>query len=225
MASAPIVIGLTGGIASGKSAVAARLRQRGAAVLDADQLARHVVEPGQPALADIAARFGPGVLTEEGRLDRKKLGAVVFADPSARKDLERITHPRIAAAGQARIAEHAAAGARVVFYEAPLLVENGAYRGLDALIVVAASPQAQEERTMARDGATLQEARARIAAQLPLEQKVAVATWVVDNSGDAAALDAKVDELVAAIEARYGATIAAPGAAPTAATRAPATRP
>ncbi len=204
MASAPILIGLTGGIASGKSAVAARLRQRGAAVIDADQLAREVVEPGQPALADIAARFGAGVLTEDGHLDRKKLGAVVFADASARKDLERITHPRIAAAGQAKIAAHAAAGARIVFYEAPVIIENGAYRAMHALIVVATSPEVQEQRAMARDQATREEARARIAAQLPLAKKLEVATWVVDNSGDQAALDEQVAALVQKIEARYG---------------------
>lgn len=214
MASTAIVIGLTGGIASGKSAVAARLRQRGAPVIDADQLARQVVEPGQPALADIVARFGADVLTADGQLDRKKLGAIVFADPQARRDLERITHPRIAAAGQAAIASAAAAGAPVVFYEAPLLVENGLHRAMNALVVVAVPAEVQVTRLRARDRSTEEEARARIAAQLPLEQKLAVATWVIDNGGDAAALDLEVARVVSEIEARFGAKLGAP-ASPT----------
>jgi dephospho-CoA kinase len=210
VASTAIVIGLTGGIASGKSAVATLLRQRGAAVIDADQLARQVVEPGQPALADIAARFGAEMLTASGQLDRKKLAAVVFADRQARLDLEGITHPRIAAAGQAEIARCVAAGAAIVFYEAPLIVENGLHRAMNALIVVAVAPEVQVQRLMARDRSTEGAARARIAAQLPLEQKLAVATWVIDNSGDEAALDAEVARLVAAIEARFGAEVASP---------------
>jgi dephospho-CoA kinase len=212
MASAVYTVGLTGGIASGKSAVAAELRRRGAAVIDADQLARQVVEPGQPALAEIAARFGAEVLTDRGELDRKRLGAIVFADLEARRALERITHPRIAAAGQEEIRRRAAAGARVVFYEAPLIVENGLHRGLDALIVVAVDRAVQKQRLMARDGATAEAAEARIAAQLPLEQKLAVATWVIDNSGGPEALPAEVARVVAELEARVGGSIAAPAA-------------
>src|SRR5690606_24117615 len=117
------VIGLTGGIASGKSAVAKLLVERGAAVIDADVLARKVVEPGQPALAELVARFGPAILTPDGKLDRKRLGAIAFSDEAARRDLNAITHPRIAAASAQAIAEHADAGAKVVFYEAALLVE------------------------------------------------------------------------------------------------------
>lgn len=211
VASPAIVIGLTGGIASGKSAVAARLRQRGAAVIDADELARLVVAPGQPALAEIAARFGAEMIDGDGSLDRKRLGAVVFADPAARKDLERITHPRIAAAGQAEIARHAAAGARVVFYEAPLIVENGLYRAMAALIVVAVPPEVQLARLMGRDGSSEEAARARIAAQLPLAKKLEVATWVIENSGDVAALDGEVDRVAAAIKARFGVAIQASG--------------
>jgi dephospho-CoA kinase len=134
------VIGLTGGIASGKSAVAQMLRDRGAAVVDADALARQVVEPGQPALAELAARFGSEILDPDGRLDRKKLAAVAFTDAEARADLNRITHPRIAAAGQAEIQRLHAAGAPVVFYEAALLVENRAHQWLDGLIVVSTPP-------------------------------------------------------------------------------------
>jgi dephospho-CoA kinase len=198
------VIGLTGGIASGKSAVAKLLVERGAAVIDADQIARQVVEPGQPALAELVARFGAAILTAEGKLDRKRLGAIAFADEAARRDLGRITHPRIAAASAQAIAEWSDAGANVVFYEAALLVENRTHTGLSALVVVSAPPELQEERVMARDGLTLEEARARIAAQLPLAEKVKVATWVVENHGDRDALALEVDRVVREIEAKYG---------------------
>src|SRR5690349_23389950 len=124
---------------------------RGAAVIDADQLARQVVEPGQPALAELVARFGAAILTPDGRLDRKRLAAIAFADPAARADLGRITHPRIAAASHQAIAAWADAGANVVFYEAALLVENRAYSQLAGLIVVAASPEVQLARLCARD--------------------------------------------------------------------------
>ncbi len=202
------VLGLTGGIASGKSAVAALLRARGAAVVDADQLARAVVMPGQPALTELLVRFGPDILAPDGTLDRKALGARVFADPAARRDLERITHPRIAAAAQAAIAAHASAGAPVVFYEAALLIENGVHRGLDGTIVVAAPPAIQATRLAARDGLDDAAVTARLAAQLPLAEKVAVATWVIDNDGDRAALAAAVDRLWHTLEERFGAVIA-----------------
>lgn len=198
------VIGLTGGIASGKSTVARLLVARGAAVVDADQIARAIVEPGQPALAELVARFGPGILTAERRLDRPRLAAVAFADPAARADLGRITHPRIATASGAAIATWAAAGARVVFYEAALLVENRAHGGLAGLIVVAASPDEQERRTVARDGVEVAEARARIAAQLPLADKLAVATWVIHNNAGEAELEREVDRVVGELEATYG---------------------
>jgi dephospho-CoA kinase len=198
------VIGLTGGIASGKSTVARLLARRGAAVVDADLLARQVVEPGQPALAELVARFGPTILRPEGTLDRKRLGAIAFADPAARADLGRITHPRIAAASAAAIATWADAGASVVFYEAALLVENRTHLGLAGLIVVAAAPETQLARLVARDGLAPEEATARIVAQAPLSDKLAAATWVVRNDGDEAALAAEVDGVIATIEATYG---------------------
>jgi len=198
------VIGLTGGIASGKSTVSRMLAERGAAIVDADLLARQVVEPGQPALTELVARFGTAILTPDGRLDRKRLGAIAFSDPGARGDLGRITHPRIAAASAAAIATWADAGANVVFYEAALLVENRAHAGLAGLIVVAASPEVQQARVMARDGLTAEEARARIAAQAPLADKLAAATWVIQNDGDPAALAREVDRVVAEIEAKHG---------------------
>lgn len=198
------VIGLTGGIASGKSAVAKLLLERGAAVIDADQLARQVVEPGQPALAELVARFGAAILTADGQLDRKRLGAIAFADEAARRDLGRITHPRIAAASAQAIADWSDAGANVVFYEAALLVENRAYSAMEGLVVVSAPAELQETRVMARDGLTLEEARARIAAQLPLAEKIKVATWVIENSGDRDVLAREVERVVADIEAKYG---------------------
>jgi len=203
------IIGLTGGIASGKSAVADALRARGAAIVDADLVARQVVEPGQPALADLVARFGSQILGADGRLDRKALGERVFADPAARADLNRITHPRIAAASQAEIARHVQHGAPVVFYEAALLVENRAHEWLDAVIVVAAPPDVQKVRLMARDGLDEAAALARLAAQLPLEDKLKVATWVIDNHGDRVALAAQIDALWRDLAARYGAVVAA----------------
>jgi dephospho-CoA kinase len=189
------VIGLTGGIASGKSTVAGMLRELGAPIIDADVLARQVVEPGQPAYEDIVREFGPQVLAADGTIDRKRLGERVFGDAAARARLNAITHPRIGAAGQAQIAHFSAAGAPVVIYEAALIVENGIHRALDGLIVVSASPEVQLERTMRRDGLDEAAARARLAAQLPLADKLAVATEVVDNSGTPAETRAQVAAL------------------------------
>src|SRR5690606_19227693 len=144
-------------------------------------------EPGQPALAELVARFGAAILTPEGQLDRKRLGAIAFSDPAARADLGRITHPRIAAASAAASATWADAGANVVFYEAALLVENRADTGLDGLLVVAVTPEVQQARLIERDGLSPDEAAARIAAQAPLAAKLAAATWVIENEGDLAA--------------------------------------
>ncbi|MGE0398745.1 MAG: dephospho-CoA kinase [Kofleriaceae bacterium] len=198
------MIGLTGGIASGKSTVAKMLAERGAAIVDADLLARQVVEPGQPALAELVARFGTQILTAEGTLDRKRLGAIAFSDAQARADLGRITHPRIAAASAAAIATWADAGANVVFYEAALLVENRAHLALEALVVVSVTPDIQRERLVVRDGLTRDEANARISSQAPLADKIAVATWVIENHGDQEELAREVDRVVKLIEERFG---------------------
>jgi dephospho-CoA kinase len=176
------VIGLTGGIASGKSTVARMLAELGAAVIDADQVARDVVRPGQPALDAIVAAFGAEALTPAGELDRKGLAARVFADPEARRRLERITHPRIAEETARRVAELGARGVEVVVYEASLLVEGGMHTGLDGLIVVAASAEVQRRRMQERDDLTPEEAQRRLAAQAPLRDKVAVADYVIDGS-------------------------------------------
>lgn len=199
------VIGLTGGIASGKSTVAALLRAQGIPVVDADAVARTVVEPGQPAYEDIVREFGRDVLGADGTIDRKRLGERVFSDEARRRVLNTITHPRIAAASQAEIAAHVARGAPIVFYEAPLIVENGLQRALDGLVVVAVPPEVQVRRTMERDGLGEAAARARLASQLPLAAKIAVATHVIDNSGSLAATRAQVDELIEKLGAPGGA--------------------
>ena len=194
------VYGLTGGIGSGKSTVAGLLRSRGHPVVDADALAREVVAPGSEGLAEIVARFGGGLVDREGQLDRPAMAALVFGDPQARAALEAITHPRIAALAQARLREAAAQGAPMAFYEAALLVERGLQGQLDGLIVVALSPEEQLRRVMARDGATHAEAQARVDAQLPLTKKVAVADYLIDNSGALEATAAQVDELLRRLE-------------------------
>jgi dephospho-CoA kinase len=193
---------LTGGIASGKSTVAAVLRELGAPIVDADQLARDVVEPGTPALADIAARFGPEVLDGGGRLDRKRLGERVFADPTARAALNAITHPRIAEASRAGMAELRAQGHPVAVYEAALLVENQIHRGLDGLMVVSVPEELQIERLCRRDQIDADAARARLAAQLPLADKVAAADWVVDNGGSLDETRVQVERIWREVQAR-----------------------
>ncbi|MEK6608380.1 MAG: dephospho-CoA kinase, partial [Myxococcota bacterium] len=176
-------IGLTGGIASGKSAVARLVREHGVPVIDADALARIVVMPGQPALAEIRKAFGDAVIDAQGCLDRGRLGKIVFGDAEARRRLETITHPRIAEEARWRIAELAARGEPVAVYEAALLVESGLHRALDGLIVVRASDATQLRRLRERDGLDEAQARLRLAAQLPLAEKIAAADYVVDNDG------------------------------------------
>lgn len=176
------LIGLTGGIASGKSTVAAELSRHGASVIDADALAREVVEPGQPALEEIAARFGSDVITAEGQLDRTGLGSIVFADPDARRDLERITHPRVRDLMQRRIAAALAADADLIVAEVPLLFETHSEALYEGVMLAYAPADVQLARLMARDGIDEAAARQRLAAQLPIEEKRARATWVIDNS-------------------------------------------
>ncbi len=176
------VVGLTGGIASGKSTVSAMFRALGAQVIDADQVARDVVEPGTPGLAELARRF-PGVVDASGRLDRAALGRRVFADPAERRALEAILHPRIREKVARRTAELAAAGVPVVLYDAALLIENGLHRGMDGVIVVWVPEDVQRARLAARDGLDEAAIDARLAAQMPLADKRAHATWVVDNGG------------------------------------------
>ena len=175
------VIGLTGGIASGKSTVANLLRELGVAVVDADQLAREVVAAGTDGLAEIVHEFGEGVLTAAGELDREKMGKLVFGDAAARARLNAITHPRIATLSIARLAEKMATATPYVVYEVPLLVESGLHKSMAATVVVAAEPDTQLTRITERDGLDRKQAQARIDAQFPLDKKVAIADYVIQN--------------------------------------------
>ncbi len=175
------VYGLTGGIASGKSTVAKALKALGATVVDADELARIVVEPGRPAYDAIRLRW-PQAIGPGGVLDRKKLGDIVFGDAAQRAELNAITHPRIAEEGAHRLEEAKARGESVAFYEAALLVEGGLAEAFDGLIVVTVPEEVQVARLRSRDDIGDAPARARIGAQLPLAEKVKRATWVIDNS-------------------------------------------
>lgn len=198
------LFGLTGGIASGKSAVAARFRARGVPVIDADQLARDVVAPGTPGLAAILEAFGPELLGADGALDRKALAARVFADAAERRRLNAIVHPLIAAATAEATARLEASGARIACYEAALIVENGVADAFRPLVVVSAPYEAQLARAMARDGASEEETRARLDAQAPLSAKLAAADHVIDNSGAREALVAAADSVLDEILRRAG---------------------
>ncbi len=194
------VYGLTGNIGSGKSTVARMLEARGVPVVDADRVARDVVEPGQPALREIAERF-PGVLQPDGTLDRKALAARVFADFNERVALEHIVHPRIAEEVAARMGSLAGAGHPCAVYEAALIVENRLDESLDGLIVVTAPQELQIDRLRERDGMSEEEARARLAAQLPNEDKVRRARFVVENTGSEAELEEQVERIAQALKA------------------------
>jgi dephospho-CoA kinase len=198
------VIGLTGGIASGKTTFADALRARGVPVVDADALARAAVAPGTPALAEIAREFGDGILAPDGTLDRKKLGAVVFADASARRRLEAITHPAVRSAMAEETARLAAAGHALAFYDTPLLYEVGLDRMLDSVVVVWAPRDVQRARLQARDAIGAADAEVRLAAQLPIDEKAARADFVVENTGAPADLGPKADRLLADLRRGLG---------------------
>jgi dephospho-CoA kinase len=174
------IYGLTGGIASGKSTVAAMLRELGAPVIDADQLAREVVEPGQPALAAISKRW-PDCIAADGRLDRARLASHVFQSPDERRELEAITHPAIQGAMLNRTLALEAAGETLAIYEAALIFERGLERGLNGVILVVARPETQVARMRSRDGLSEVEAQRRLAAQLPLQEKASRAHYVIDT--------------------------------------------
>ncbi|MEZ5116848.1 MAG: dephospho-CoA kinase [Candidatus Nanopelagicales bacterium] len=186
-------VGLTGGIGSGKSEVARRLAELGAVVVDADAIAREIVEPGQPALAEIRAEFGDAVMAPDGSLDRAALAAVVFSDAERLAALNAITHPRIAQRSAALIA--AAPADAVVVYDMPLLVENGLTDGWDLVVVVDCPDEARVDRLVRDRGMDPDDARARIAAQATREQRLAAADVVLDNAGTRDALRAQVDAL------------------------------
>lgn len=193
------LFGLTGGIASGKSVVAARLRARGVAVIDADQLARDAVAKGTPGLAEVVKAFGTGVLAADGALDRKKLATEVFTDDGKRKTLNGIVHPIVTMLTWKRAAELRDEGRVLACYEAALIVENNVADAFRPLIVVAAPEEAQIARAGARDGASAAEVRGRIRAQMPLDQKVRVADFVIENAGSLADLERRTDEVLTAV--------------------------
>ncbi len=198
------VFGLTGGFAAGKSTVVARLRARGLPVLEADDLAREVVEPGTPGLAEVVKAFGEDVLDETGALDRKRLGKRVFSDKSARARLESLLHPLIRALGKRRLSALEAQGELLACYEAPLLVEVGLAAELRPLVVVSADEETQIERARTRDGFDEAATRARIRAQMPLAEKRALADYVIDNQGSLEALRGETDRVLDAILASRG---------------------
>ena len=199
------VFGLTGGIGSGKSSVAALLRERGVPVVDADELAREAVAKGSQGLAEVVAAFGRQMLGPDGNLDRQQLGALVFSDAEARKRLNSITHPRVRLLSQQRFMELERQGIALAAYDVPLLFEVGLDAVLRPVVVVAASEAEQLERIQARDGLSAEAARARIRAQLPLAEKQQRADYVVDNDGPLSALPAKVDGLLSQLRASAGA--------------------
>jgi dephospho-CoA kinase len=199
------VFGLTGGIATGKSRVAALLRERGVPMVDADELARQAVEPGSPGLAEVLAQFGSGVLAPDGSLDRGRLAAMVFSDTEARERLNAIVHPRVRELSQERFGALERAGQELAGYDVPLLFEVGLDRVLKPVVVVGATESAQIARLAERSGMTEGEARARIAAQLPLAEKRARADYVLENDGSLEELASKVDALAQWLRAGSGA--------------------
>ncbi|WP_276354272.1 dephospho-CoA kinase [Cohnella caldifontis] len=187
-------IGLTGGIAAGKSTVADLLVRKGALLVDLDRIAREIVEPGQPALERIAERFGQAVLQADGTLDRKKLGAMVFADPDKRKALEQITHPAIRAVMKERMeANRLAAPDRLTVVDVPLLYESGLASYFEKVLVVYVPRRTQLERLIARDKLSPEEAEIRLNAQMDIEEKKKRADYVIDNGGSLEETERQVD--------------------------------
>jgi len=183
-----LLVGLTGGIATGKSTVSAMLRELGCAIIDADVLAREVVAPGEPAYRDIVEEFGAGVVQADGALDRPRLGAIVFADPVRRKRLEAITHPRIRDRFARRLDALTEQGfAGIAIFDAAVMIESGSYKNMDRLVVVATDEATQGTRLRGRDGIGEDEAARKIGSQMPVAEKAKLADYVIDNSGDRAA--------------------------------------
>jgi len=193
------IYGLTGGIGSGKSAAAAYFEDCGIPVVSADELSRVVVTPGSEGLAAVVALFGEGVLSPQGELDRRKLGALVFKDPSLRVRLEGILHPRIRDCFQDVLAALEATGNSIVVYEVPLLFENNLEKQMKAVILVSAPEDARIARVIARDKLSAEDVRARMAAQMDDKSRRARATHVLENDGDLAHLHAQIDALLTKI--------------------------
>ncbi len=198
-------LGLTGGIASGKSAVAAMLREMGFAVLDADSLAHKLIEPGQPAFAEVLQEFGQPVLSADGRVDRSKLATIVFNDRARLDRLNAIVHPRVAEVILSQFEIWRRSGVRdAVFVEAALLIESGIHKNLDGLVVAWCTPEQQLDRLVTR-GLSESEARRRIAAQLPVEEKLLLATEKIDCSGSLEETRRQVEALAAKLRRNHAA--------------------
>ena len=189
------VIGLTGGIATGKSTVAAMLRELGAGVVDADELAREIVRPGREAWQDIVDAFGSAILREDQTIDREKLRKTIFQDEEARKRLESVTHPRIRALAQEDIQKLAARGAEIIIYDVPLLFENQMHMWLRPVMLVACDSAVQKRRLQERDGLTAGEIEQHLRAQMPLDEKRKLADFVIENNSDLLELKKQVLEI------------------------------
>jgi dephospho-CoA kinase len=195
-----LLVGLTGGIATGKSTVTALLASPSVRVVDADALAREVVEPGTPAYARIVAEFGRDVLQPDGRLDRARVGQIVFPDPAKRKWLESVTHPAIRARFERIMADLERQGFDgILLWDAALLVESGGHKKMDKVVVVTTDPDTQLRRLTARDGSSEAAARARTASQMPLAVKARAGDYVIDNSGTREQTEARVREVYRAL--------------------------
>ncbi|HEY7869202.1 MAG TPA: dephospho-CoA kinase [Methylomirabilota bacterium] len=195
-----LLVGLTGGIATGKSTVTALLASPSVRVVDADALAREVVEPGTPAYARIVAEFGRDVLQPDGRLDRARVGQIVFPDPAKRKWLESVTHPAIRARFERIMADLERQGFDgILIWDAALLVESGGHKNMDKVVVVTTDPDTQLRRLTARDGSSEAAARARTASQMPLAVKARAGDYVIDNSGTREQTEARVREVYRAL--------------------------
>lgn len=189
------LIGLTGGIATGKSTVAAMLDELGAKIIDADELAREIVEPSQEAWQDIVADFGAEILQQDKTINREKLRKIVFKDETARKRLESITHSRIRTRAQLRIQKLAAEGVEIIVYEAPLLFENQVHLWLRPVILVTCEPATQKQRLRKRDRLGEEEIQQYLNAQMPLEEKRKLADFIIENDGDLEELRKNVIEV------------------------------
>lgn len=194
------LFGLTGGIASGKSTVAAILRRLGAAVINADELSREVVQPGQAAWKEIVETFGSDILQKDQSLDRKKLRTIVFHNPEARKKLEAIIHPRVRSLAEQRMRELAAAGSSIIAYEVPLLFEAQIHLWLRPVILVACDPATQKQRLRQRDQLTDIEAQQHLDAQMALEDKRKLADYVIENTGSLEDLEQQVRAVLQKIQ-------------------------
>ena len=194
-------VALTGGIATGKSHVRAEFERLGVPTIDADKLARDVVAEGTPGFNAVVARFGRGVVDDTGALDRRKLGSIVFSDPVGRRDLEAIVHPVVVSAIETWFASLGNRAPGFAVADIPLLYETGRHREFDVVIVTACDPLTQLTRVMARDGITETDARARIAAQLPIQEKVARADYVIRTDGTFEETNQRVREIVAQMTA------------------------